>query len=240
MKPFRFEEPLDIVNGEINVNIETGSVAIETHDQPVVWVEGEGRHVDVSVSRHEDVIYVTSEDQESSLGKWFGRFSEHPKVKMVIHVPAKCRVRLKTVTGSAVIQDIQASVYAEVITGALTLINLGDVIDAQVVTGTILYDGVLPKTDNHFSATTGKVELNLDEAPDVQIHAKTVTGRIFCDFDLNNQKRGGSLTGDHLSGVIGAGTCSLWAKVVTGTVHFKRHLTEVDSIKLPKEAVLAI
>ena len=29
-------------------------------------------------------------------------------------------------------------------------------VDAQVVTGTILYDGVLPETDNHFSATTGK------------------------------------------------------------------------------------
>jgi hypothetical protein len=240
MKPFRFEEPLDILKGEINVNIETGSVAIEPHDLPVVWVEGQGRHVDVSVSRHEDVVYVTSEDQPVGLGKWFGRLSEYPKVKMIIHIPSHCQVRLKTMTGSAVIQDVQAAVRAEVITGTLTLINLGDLIDAQVVTGTILYDGVLPGTDNHFSATTGKVQLNLDGEPDAQVHVKTVTGRIYCDFDLANQKRGGSFTGDHLSGVIGNGTSNLWAKAVTGTIHLKRRLPDVDKIKLGQEALAAV
>jgi hypothetical protein len=79
MKPFRFEEPLDILKGEINVNIETGSVAIEPHDLPVVWVEGEGRHVDVSVSRHEGVVYVTSEDQPQGLGKCSAVFPKTPK-----------------------------------------------------------------------------------------------------------------------------------------------------------------
>ena len=240
MKPFRFEEPLDIEKGEINVNIETGSVAIEPHDLPVVWVEGEGRNVDVSVSRHEDIVYIISEDQPTTISKWLGRLSEHPKVKMIIHIPAHCRVRLKTVTGSAVIQDVQAAVRAEVITGTLTLINLGDVIDAQVVTGTILYDGVLPETDNHFSATTGKVQLNLDKDPNAQVHFKTVTGRIYCDFDLANQKRGGSFTGDHLSGIIGQGTSNLWAKTVTGTVHLKRRLPNVETIKLGQEALAAV
>jgi hypothetical protein len=240
MKPFRFEEPLDILKGEININIETGSVAIESHDLPVVWVEGEGRNVEVTVSRHGDVIYVTSEDQENGLAKWIGRLTENPKVKMIIHIPAHCQVRLKTVTGAAVIQDIEAAVRAEVITGTLTLINLGDLIDAQVVTGTILYDGLLPETDNRFSTTTGKVQLNLAGEPQAQVHAKTVTGRIYCDFDLANQKRGGSFTGDHLSGVIGTGTSSLWAKVVTGTVHLKRHLPDVDTIKLDKEALAAV
>jgi hypothetical protein len=240
MEPFRFEEPLDVVKGEINVNIETGSVAIEPHDLPVVWVEGEGCNVDVSVSRHEDVVYVTSEDRPVGISKWFGRLAEQPKVKMIIHIPAHCRVRLKTVTGSAIIQDVQAAVRAEVITGTLTLINLGDIIDAQVVTGTILYDGVLPETDNHFSATTGKVQLNLDQDPDAQVHVKTVTGHIFCDFDLTNQKRGGSFTGDHLSGIIGKGSNNLWAKTVTGTVHLKRRLPSVEPIKLGQEALAAV
>jgi hypothetical protein len=240
MKPFRYEEPLAVVKGEINVNIETGCVAVEPHDLPVVWVEGEGRNVEVTVSRHEDVVYITSENQPVGLGKWFGRLTESPKVKMIIHIPAHCRVRLKTVTGSAVIQDIQAAVQAEVVTGTLTLINLGDVIDAQVVTGTILYDGILPEADNHFSTTTGQVQLNLVEEPDAQLHAKTVTGRIYCDFNVANQKRGGSFTGDHLSGVIGAGTAGLWAKVVTGSVHLKRRLPDVDKIKLTQEPAAAV
>lgn len=240
MKPFRFEEPLDVLKGEINVNIETGSVAIQPHDLPVVWVEGEGRSVDVSVSRHGDVVYVTSEDHETGLAKWFGRLTENPKVKMIIHIPAYCQVRLKTVTGTAIIQDIQAAVRAEVITGTLTLINLGDLIDAQVVTGTILYDGLLPEKDNRFSTTTGKVQLNLAGEPQALVHAKTVTGRIYCDFDLADQKRGGSFTGDHLSGVMGAGTSSLWAKVVTGTVHLKRHFPDAETIKLENEALAAV
>lgn len=240
MKSFRFEEPADSAKGEINVNVETGTVAIEPHDLPVVLVEGEGQHVDVSVSRHEDVVYVTSEDQERGISKWLGRFSEHPKVKMVIHIPADCKVRLKTMTGSAVIQDVQAAVRAEVITGSLTLINLGDVIDAQVITGTVLYDGVLPETDNHFSATTGKVQLNLDQEPDAQVHAKTITGRIYCDFDMTNQKRKGSITGDHLAGLIGKGTNHLWAKTITGTIHLKRRLQDVEDIKLSQEAVAAV
>jgi hypothetical protein len=222
MKPFRFEEPLDVVKGVIDVNIETGSVAIEPHDRAVVLVEGQGRRVDVSVTRHEDVVYVTSEDHEIGMGKLFGRLTENPKVQMIIRVPAHCQVRLKTVTGSAVIENIEAEVRAEVITGTLTLANLGDAVDAQVITGTILYDGVLPERDNRFSATTGKVQLNLDEEPDAQVHMKVVTGCIFSDFDLANQKRGGSLTGDHLSGVMGSGLYNLWAKTVTGTVHLKR------------------
>lgn len=240
MEPFRFEEPLSVVKGEINVNIETGSVVVEPHDLPVVWVEGEGRDVDVSVSRNEEVVYITSEDKPTSLGKWLGRFTESPKVKMIIRIPAHCQVRLKTVTGSAVIEDVQAAVWAEVITGTLTLINLGDVIDAQVVTGTILYDGVLPETDNHFSTTTGKVQLNLDEEPDALVHVKTVTGRIYCDFNLANQKRGGSFSGDHLSGVIGKGTSNLWAKAVTGTIHLKRRLPDLDGMNLDNEAFAAV
>lgn len=240
MKPFRFEEPFAVAKGEINVNIETGSVAIEPHDLPVVWVEGEGRYVDVTVSRHEDVVYITSEDEEKKFGKLFGRFSDHPKVKMIIHIPAHCQVRLKTVTGSAVIQDIQAAVRAEVITGTLTLINLGDLIDAQVVTGTILYDGLLPETDNRFSTTTGMVKLNLDQEPNAQLHAKTITGRIYCDFEMTDQKRKGSITGDNLAGLIGKGTNHLWAKTITGTIHLKRRLPEVDTVKLSNEAVAAV
>ncbi|MFZ0545259.1 MAG: hypothetical protein WAM60_07465, partial [Candidatus Promineifilaceae bacterium] len=229
MKPFRFEEPLNVEKSEININIETGTVAIEPHDQPVIWVEGEGQHVDVSVSRHSDVVYVTSEDQPTAMNKWLGRLSETPKVKMIIHIPFHCQIRLKVVTGSAIVQDVQAAVRAEVITGTLTLINLGDLIDAQVVTGTILYDGVLPEIDNHFSANTGKVHLNLAQDPDAQVHVKTVTGRIYCDFDLVNQKRSGSFTGDHLSGIIGEGTSNLWAKTVTGTIHLKRRLPKVEA-----------
>ncbi len=237
MKPFRFEESLDAVKGIIDVNIETGTVAIEPHERPVVLVEGEGHRVEVSVSQHEDVVYVTSEDEKQGIGKLFGRFNDHPEVKMIIRLPAHCQVRLKTVTGTAVIENIKAEVRAEVITGTLTLANLGDAVDAQVITGTVLYDGVLPKTDNRFSATTGKVQLNLDEAPDAQVRLKTVTGRIFSDFDLADKKRNGSMTGDQLSGVIGKGLNNLWAKTVTGTVHLKRRVSEV---KLEKEELVAV
>lgn len=233
MKPFRFEEPVDALKGVIDVNIETGCVAIEPHEQSAVLVEGEGRRVDVSVNRHENVVYITSEDQEQGLEKLFGRFDDGPRVKMIVRIPAHCQVRLKTLTGTAIIENIQGEVRAEVITGTLTLANLGEAVDAQVITGTILYDGILPERDNRFSATTGKVQLNLDEAPDAQVRLKTVTGRVFSDFDLANPKRGGSLTGDHLSGVMGQGLNNLWAKTVTGTVHLKRRV-------VAKEAMAAV
>ena len=237
MKPFRFEEPIDTLKGVIDVNIETGCVAIEPHEQAAVLVEGEGRRVEVTVSRNENVVYITSEDEERGLERLFGRFNEGPKVKMVVRIPAHCQVRLKTMTGTAVIENIQGEVRAEVVTGTLTLANLGDSVDAQVITGTILYDGKLPKTDNRFSATTGKVQLNLDEAPNAQVRLKTVTGRVFSDFELGNQKRKGSITGDHLSGVIGQGVNNLWAKTVTGTVHLKRRVAEEIVVeKLPTAA----
>jgi hypothetical protein len=69
---------------------------------------------------------------------------------------------------------------------------------------------------------------------------KAVTGCIFSDFDLANQKRGGSITGDSHSGVMGKGLNNLWAKTVTGTVHLKRRPSDADLIKIGHEELAAV
>lgn len=210
-----YREPVPADVATLNIDVETGSVVIQTHDVPRVDVEARLRDVDVHVWREDGGIFVTAENTTMPVAAETVR----PRAELVIMIPAACAVRAHVVTGSLEISDLSAAVRTHVITGQTNLNNLQGRITASSVTGSIRYDGRLAEDIHRFAATSGSLRLALHEPPNARIYAWATTGRVHCDLPLSRQRRGGYPTGDHLYGVAGQGVGRVLAEVITGSVH---------------------
>lgn len=223
MKEQYFEEALIGNKGKLNVVVEVGEVEIQTHEKPLITVEAETRHVIVTVHNEDDTVTVRAEVEDGWPEK-IGRFlrGDHPKAKLLIHVPANCEINAKTVTGMLTIRDITAAVTTHMTTGKTRLTNLGGPIYAKAVTGQLIYDGLLIDDNHRFETVTGDLQLRLTKEPNAKLDIKTTTGRVHCDFPLTNQKQERHFVGGKLKGTLGAGTGHLKARVITGNLHVAR------------------
>ena len=220
MKEQYFEEVVKSGKSKLNVVVEVGEVAVQSHDKPLITVDAETRHVVVTVEQENGTVFVRADVEDGWLGS-IGRFlrGDHPKAKLTIHVPADCEVKAKTVTGKLAVQDIMAAVTTHVTTGQTLLTNLGGPIYAKAITGQMIYDGLLVDDNHRFETITGELRLRLTKEPNAKVDIKTTTGRVHCDFALDDQKEERHFVGGKLKGTLGAGTGQLKARVVTGNLH---------------------
>lgn len=214
-----FEEVVKSGKSKLNVVVEVGQVVVQPHEKPLITVNAEMRHVVVTVHQEDGTVYVRAEVEDGWMGS-IGRLlrGDHPKAKLLIHVPADCEIKAKTVTGTLDIRDITAPVTTHVTTGKTQLTNLGGPIYAKAVTGQMIYDGLLVDDNHRFETVTGELRLRLTKEPNAKVDIGTTTGNVQCDFPLTNQKQERHLIGGKLKGTLGAGTGQLKARVVTGNL----------------------
>lgn len=236
MKHYYFEEPVG-EESKLNVLVEVGSVEIWPHDENLITIEVEARHMEVTTDRNENTIFVRAERDEAWLQKKLLRLfmNDNPEAHLTIHVPTNCQVDSKVITGGLSIESITAPVTARTVTGRIGLTNLSGPIYAKTVTGSIQYQGELTVAHHRFETTTGHISLNLSRVPDAQLDAQTTTGHIHCDLPLVEKRHKRTIPGDQLSGVLGSGQGRVVARVVTGKIELQTTRQQVKE----KFAVLA-
>lgn len=207
-----YSEPVDSRAARLTIDSEIGGVLVQTHPFPRIDVEARLRGVEVRVWHEDDDVFVTAERLRTV------KFVD-PKAELFITVPEYCELQAMVVTGSLEVNDLNGALRTHVITGQTELNSVAGRISASAVTGSIKFAGRLANDLHRFVATTGSVVLDLDNAPDARIYAWATTGRVQCDLPLDQQRRGGYPTGDHLYGVCGSGTGRILAEVTTGSVH---------------------
>lgn len=212
MREESYSEPVGVQTARLIIDVELGGIIIEKHLLPRVVVEARLRGVEVRVWRKGGDVFVTAERDTKV------RIRE-PKAELVISAPEYCEIQARIVTGSIEINHLGAGVRTHVITGQTKLNQLQGPINASSVTGSIQYRGLLADHLHRFMATTGSVQLLLQEPPDARIYAWATTGRVHCGLALSEERRGGYPTGDHLYGVCGSGAGRILAEVTTGSVH---------------------
>ena len=223
MEKHYFEETVTVGKGKLNVVVEVGELEIQPHDKPLITVSAETQHVMLTVHQEDNTVYVRAEVEDG----WKGTLDrllrgEHPKAKLLIHVPTDCQINAKAITGMLTIRDITAAVTTHVTTGKTHLTNLGGLVYAKAVTGQMIYNGLLIDDSHRFETVTGDLQLRLTKEPNAKVDIGTMTGRVHCDFPLANQKQERHLVGGKLKGTLGAGTGHLKARVVTGNLHVAR------------------
>lgn len=222
MKKHHFSEKLVDSGGLLDLLVEIGNVTIQTHEERQVVVDAETRHMDVSVRRKGNTIFVSVEQNEEAR-RWRNRLfgGMQTRAEVTVFLPRDCEVRARTVTGRLTISDVAAPVKAKVITGRLQLSNLGGPIDATTVTGRVEYQGLLSDENHSFKTTTGSLRLRLAEIPNAQLDMRTVTGNVQCDFPLKMEQVSRQVVGTHLRGTLGKGGGHIRGRVVTGSLHLQ-------------------
>lgn len=210
-----YSESLEAIESPaLNICVEVGQVTVQTHTLPRVDVEARLRDVDLTVWQENDCVYVQAQNSDSG----FAQDDANPKAEIVVTVPADCPLYAQVITGTLTVRDMAGPARTHVITGQSKLENLDGPIHATTVTGAIQYNGRLAGGAHHFAATTGAVNLALTELPDARVYAWATTGNVQCSLPLNATRRGGYLSGDHVYGVAGSGEGRVIAEVVTGSV----------------------
>ncbi|MCP5101576.1 MAG: DUF4097 domain-containing protein [Chloroflexi bacterium] len=225
MKDYHFEETFPETNGALDVMVEIGSAEIVAYDGTAVIVDAEARHMDISVTREANTIFIRAQTDETwaDLGKKITRYlkNDHPIAHLKIQLPAHCELQAKTVTGKLAVNGLSAPVTARVVTGQTKLTNLSGPIYAKTITGELTYEGTLAEEHHRFETTTGRVHLKLWKQPNAQLDAKSITGNIHCEFPITQLKENRHLTGGRLTGVLGNGGGHIKARVVTGNLHLE-------------------
>jgi DUF4097 and DUF4098 domain-containing protein YvlB len=234
MEHYYFEELVE-EQDKLNVFVEVGSVSVYPHDGRIVIVEAEAQHMNLTMNRNENTLFVQAKCDEAwrnTSRKLSWPFSDHnPRAHLTIHAPIDCQLQVKVITGKLSIRGVAAPVTTRVVTGQTRLEDLGGPIWAKTVTGNIYYQGALANDNHRFEATTGRISLSLSQVPDAQLDARTTTGRIHCGLPLSDKTdqthRG---PGSRLTGNLGSGEGRIAARIVTGSLHLENLQHPVPSV----------
>jgi DUF4097 and DUF4098 domain-containing protein YvlB len=225
MKTLYFEETIPTDKSFLVVNVEVGSVQIRPHNGRQVTVTAEIENCTVTVNRQGSIVYVEAHIDKETPSSWLdhllnGHF--RTKANLVIHVPATCEIKARTITGNLDIREIDAPISINVITGKANLADIGGAVYAKLVTGRLDYEGNLANASHRFETTTGNIRLRLLKEPNAQLNATTTTGNIHCDFPLINGAKSKTIVGGKIRGTLGSGEGKLKAKVTTGSLRLEQ------------------
>ena len=165
----------------LRVRVISGSVAVlSTDDQPRLDVAGlTGQPLLV---KHEaGILTITYPDLtwDGLLG-WL-----HPQrhsAAITIMVPRDCPTQLGVVSASAVVSGISASTSVKSVSGKITLDGVTGAVDANTVSGDVEAQGLDGRVG--FNSVSG--DLTVADGAVERLEAKTVSGRVTADIDLND------------------------------------------------------
>jgi hypothetical protein len=178
----------------LRVRVVSGSVAVlSTDDQPrldVADLAGQPLLV-----RHEaGILTITYPDLtwDGMLG-WL-RPQPH-SAAITVMVPRECPAQLGVVSASAVVSGISGATSVKSVSGKITLDGVTGAVDATTLSGDVEAQGLGGRVG--FNSVSG--DLTVADGTVDKLEAKTVSGRVTADVDLND---GGALRVTTVSGAV--------------------------------------
>jgi hypothetical protein len=222
-------------NGEFSLENTNGRVVVTTWDEPKVRIEATKaapseralRDLEIEVEGEGDRVEVRS---RYSRPRWLGGAA---KVDYRVTVPREARVKVRNVNGRVEVRGVNGRLEASSVNGSVELSDLGGEVEATTVNGSLevrmaKFD---PADRNRLSTTNGSVRLTLPGDAAADLEARTVNGRVHCDFDLSGD---GRVSRRRVEGRIGAGGARFELRTVNGSAHIDRGLSA--SARTPAEA----
>jgi len=178
----------------LRVRIISGSVAVlSTDERPCLDVANLAGQP-LLVSHEAGILTVTYEDLtwDGLLG-WL-RPQRH-SAAITITVPKDCPIQLGVVNASAIVSGISAKTSVRSVSGNITLDGVTGTVEAKTVSGDIEAQGI----DGRIGFNSVSGDLTLADGTVHHLDAKTVSGRITADIDLEH---GGGLRVGTVSGAV--------------------------------------
>jgi Putative adhesin len=178
----------------LRVRIISGSVAVlSTDERPCLDVANLAGQP-LLVSYEAGILTVTYEDLtwDGLLG-WL-RPQRH-SAAITITVPKDCPIQLGVVNASAIVSGISAKTSVRSVSGNITLDGVTGTVEAKTVSGDIEAQGI----DGRIGFNSVSGDLTLADGTVHHLDAKTVSGRITADIDLEH---GGGLRVGTVSGAV--------------------------------------
>jgi DUF4097 and DUF4098 domain-containing protein YvlB len=217
-------------NGTFRLENTNGRITISTWDEPRVRIEAEkaagSRHalrdLEVVVKGEGDEVAVETRQPRI---RWLGSSG---RVEYRVTVPRKAHLSVRSVNGRVEIDGVEGPVKASTVNGSVELTELAGEVDASTVNGSVTarLTHLDPESRNEIDTTNGTVRLTLPRDADADLEARTVNGRIHCDFDLESEARSSRR---RLEGRIGRGGARFELHTVNGSVHVSRGLATADA-----------
>ncbi len=178
----------------LRVRVISGSVAVlSTDERPCLDIANVSGQP-LLVSHEAGVLTVSYEDLtwEGILG-WL-RPQRH-SAAITITVPKGCPTQLGVVGASAIVSGISAKTSVKSVSGNITLDGVTGTVDAKTVSGDVEAQGI----DGRIGFNSVSGDLTVADGTVHHLEAKTVSGRITADIDLDH---GGGLRVATVSGAV--------------------------------------
>jgi Putative adhesin len=178
----------------LRVRIISGSVAVLSTDERPCLDVASLTGQPLLVSHEAGILTVTYEDLtwDGLLG-WL-RPQRH-SAAITITVPKDCPIQLGVVNASAIVSGISAKTSVRSVSGNITLDGVTGTVEAKTVSGDIEAQGI----DGRIGFNSVSGDLTLADGTVHHLDAKTVSGRVTADIDLEH---GGGLRVGTVSGAV--------------------------------------
>jgi hypothetical protein len=178
----------------LRVRVVSGSVAVlSTDDHPRLDVAGlTGQPL--LVKHDAGILTVTYPDLT-----WDGMFGwlrpQPHSAAITVMVPSECPTQLGVVNASAIVSGISAATSVKSVSGKITLDGVTGAVDASTLSGDVEAQGLNGRVG--FNSVSG--DLTVADGAVEKLDAKTVSGRVTADVELND---GGALRVTTVSGAV--------------------------------------
>jgi Putative adhesin len=168
----------------LRVRAISGSVAVLSTDDRCCLDIDDISGQPLLVSHEDDILTISYEDLtwDGLLG-WL-RPQRH-SAAITVTVPTACPVQLGVVSAGAIVSGISAQTSVKSVSGNITLDGVTGSVDATTVSGDIEAQGVGGRIG--FNSVSG--DLTLADGSVDRLDAKTVSGRITADIELDGAAR---------------------------------------------------
>lgn len=213
---------------KLNIKNIRGSIIIKSGDDNQIKVNatkyldtGNPDDTTVEISQLEtgEIRVITRYDHSGFL-----RFSRSCKVEYVIFTPKDCSIRLKTVSGAAIIEGIQGNLFLNSASGTIDISDLSGEIKTKTVSGKLLCKNISGQAE--LETVSGKIRAEESDFPKLNI--TTVSGNAVIYTDIGDGPyRMSSVSGSTKLVVPEQTKCSVQANSLSG--RFRTDLTPTNS-----------
>lgn len=216
-------------NGEFRLENTNGGVRLAAWDEPRVRIEAV-KHARTERALEELEVEIVGEGDRLTVRtrhprpRWLGGSQ---RVDYRVSLPRGARVEVKNVNGRIEVDGVAGPVKAETVNGSVDVTGAASAVDASAVNGSVEVQlaRVDPAGRSELSTTNGSVRLTLPRDASADVEARTVNGRVGCDFDLADSRK----SRRKIEGRIGTGGARFELGTVNGSVHIDRGLSSAAS-----------
>lgn len=213
---------------KLNIKNIRGSIIIKSVDDNQIKIKAikyldtgnpDDTTVDISQLETGEVRVITRYDRFGFL-----RFSRPCKVDYEIFTPKDCSIRLKTVSGTAIVKDLQGSFKLNSVSGTIDISDLSGEIEVKTVSGKLLCKNISGPAE--LETVSGKIRAEESDFPKLNI--TTVSGNAVIHTDIGDGPyRISSVSGSTKLVVPEQTKCSVHAHSISG--RFRTDLTPTYS-----------